>query len=202
MVNRAVSFWVAPLSFNLWTGNLWACQNAQIENKASWLASHQQTAPSVGDQAGMACIVICPAGKLTLQAYVAFQCTMVETSFKALIVFLARVRMSVYKLMFSELVNEQKMWSCMMNYCYENKLWLLMLLSLLPYLFSKDPQFLRPNFLPVYVMWGSVRSYLLSWWSGAAGIQTGCLITCEVVLFARIIQTIFFRDWVWGDCCL
>lgn len=73
---------------------------------AGWLASPQQTAQSVGDQAGMACIVICPAGKLTFQA---FQCTMVETSFKASIVFLAGVQMGVYKLMLSESVNKQKM---------------------------------------------------------------------------------------------
>lgn len=76
---------------------------------AGWLASPQQTAQSVGDQAGMACIVICPAGKLTFQAYMAFQCPMVESSFKASIAFLARVQMGVYKLMLSELVNEQKM---------------------------------------------------------------------------------------------
>lgn len=64
-------------------------------------------------------------------------------------------------------------------------------------LFGKDPEFLRPNSLPVYVVRGTVRSYLLAQWSGAAVIQTGCLITCEeVVPFVRRIQMRFFRDWV------
>lgn len=77
----------------------------------------------------MVCIVICPAGKLSFQAFVTFQCTMVETSFKALIEFLARVQMCVPKLMLSELVKEQKIGNCMVSY-YKNKPWLLTLLSL------------------------------------------------------------------------
>jgi len=45
----------------------------------------------------MACIVICPAEKLSFQAYVAFQCAEVETSFEALMEFLARVQMCVLR---------------------------------------------------------------------------------------------------------
>lgn len=121
MVNRAVSLWVAPLSFNLWTGSLWACQNAKIGDKTGLLAGHQQAAWSIGDQADVARIVICPAGKLSFQAYVAFQCATVETSFKALIEFLARVQVCVLKLMISKLLKEQKLWTCTVNYCYKNE---------------------------------------------------------------------------------
>lgn len=77
-----------------------------MEGKASWPAAHRQAAPSLGDGAGTARIVSCPAGKLSAHTYVAFQCARVETSSKASIEFLVKDQMRVLKLMLSTLVWE------------------------------------------------------------------------------------------------